>query len=464
MTGVVVAPLWTGFDLGPAPGVRVTPGPGPTLTRGRETVALPTVAAGAWRDLAYGRLTATALREATRGRPADRIAATVALDVLDAGGWLSYHAGGDPPALVAWRRGTATLPPPPADPAAETFGLSRFCHVVARDGDLLATAPAYGFDVAVRDHRLWRILSLLARPRRPAELTDADDGDLLAAAWPLLLATGVVVATGVEDRPPLRYWEPADLLAHGESREGLRRKPFGGTYRFAEPQPEPVRPPSTDQRVDLPSPAPGALPEGHLFRVLAERRSVRRGGAEPITLGQLGEFLHRCARTTAEYHTDHGVVRTRPYPSGGAIHELDLTLVVHRVAGLDPGGYAYRPAEHRLDRLPAAGAPERRLLDDAAVSTMRTAPPDVLVLIGADLPRLAWKYEGIAYALVLKHVGVLMQTMYLVATAMRLAPCAVGGGDAAQAALLTRLDPFARPVVGEFILGSGPDDDTDPTE
>ena len=51
-------------------------------------------------------------------------------------------------------------------------------------------------------------------------------------------------------------------------------------------------------------------------------------------------------------------------------------------------------------------------------------------ILAARFPRIAWKYESIAYALTLKHVGVLYQTMYLTATAMGLAPCAIGGGDA----------------------------------
>jgi SagB-type dehydrogenase family enzyme len=61
-----------------------------------------------------------------------------------------------------------------------------------------------------------------------------------------------------------------------------------------------------------------------------------------------------------------------------------------------------------------------------------------------------------AYALVLKHVGVLCQTMYLVATAMGLAPCALGTGDSDLFAYATGLDYVAESSVGEFALGSRP--------
>ncbi len=53
-------------------------------------------------------------------------------------------------------------------------------------------------------------------------------------------------------------------------------------------------------------------------------------------------------------------------------------------------------------------------------------PPQVLISVTARFRRLSWKYGGLAYRLVMLHVGVLMQSLYLVCTAMRLAPCALG--------------------------------------
>jgi hypothetical protein len=46
--------------------------------------------------------------------------------------------------------------------------------------------------------------------------------------------------------------------------------------------------------------------------------------------------------------------------------------------------------------------------------------------------------------------------MYCVATAMGLAPCALGAGDPAAFAAATGLDPLGEGTVGEFILGSRP--------
>jgi SagB-type dehydrogenase family enzyme len=61
-----------------------------------------------------------------------------------------------------------------------------------------------------------------------------------------------------------------------------------------------------------------------------------------------------------------------------------------------------------------------------------------------------------AYALILKHVGVLYQTMYLAATAMSLAPCGIGCGDSDLFARAAGTDYYAETSVGEFLLGSKP--------
>jgi SagB-type dehydrogenase family enzyme len=132
-----------------------------------------------------------------------------------------------------------------------------------------------------------------------------------------------------------------------------------------------------------------------------------------------------------------------------------LYAAVNACANLEPGLYHYDPARHRLTRLCGRTAEVAFLLRDAAGST--GTPEDnlqVLLILAARFGRLAWKYESLAYALTLKHVGVLFQTMYLAATAMGLAPCAVGGGDADLFARAAGTDYRAETSVGEFLLGS----------
>jgi len=77
-----------------------------------------------------------------------------------------------------------------------------------------------------------------------------------------------------------------------------------------------------------------------------------------------------------------------------------------------------------------------------------------LLVLAARFQRVQWKYRMVSYALILKHVGVLQQTMYLVATAMGLGACALGGGDADRFAEATGLNYYEEGSVGELMLGS----------
>jgi SagB-type dehydrogenase family enzyme len=95
------------------------------------------------------------------------------------------------------------------------------------------------------------------------------------------------------------------------------------------------------------------------------------------------------------------------------------------------------------------------MMRDAASCARMPGVPQVVVTLASRFGRLSWKYEGIAYATTLKNVGVLYEVMYLTATAMGLAPCALGAGDSAAFARATGLDPLVESSVGEFMLGAG---------
>jgi SagB-type dehydrogenase family enzyme len=168
---------------------------------------------------------------------------------------------------------------------------------------------------------------------------------------------------------------------------------------------------------------------------------------------QLAEFLHRCARTS-DHPTPYGDRPRRAYPGGGGVHELELYVVAHQVAGLAPGTYHYDGYGHRLERVDRQAGAEGILLDAARSMSGAGARPQVLVLVTARFEQLMWVYEGLAYALILKNLGVLMQTMYLVATAMGLGGCALGSSAPRAFQRITGADPLSEDVVGEFMLGT----------
>jgi SagB-type dehydrogenase family enzyme len=149
---------------------------------------------------------------------------------------------------------------------------------------------------------------------------------------------------------------------------------------------------------------------------------------------------------------------TRPYPSGGSAYELELYLAVANCGGLARGFYHYDADRHAL--VPISGPSPELDAQLAAAEFAMDAPgaPQILITIAARFNRISWKYSSIAYALILKDVGVLLQTLYLMATDMGLGGCAIGSINIDLFAKMTGLEFHIEGPVGQFALGRGAPD------
>jgi SagB-type dehydrogenase family enzyme len=349
----------------------------------------------------------------------------------------------------------------------QRYVLSRFAYC-RRDGDtLLVESPRTHARVILRHRHAATVLAELAQPRSSRDLEQAvpEIPAEIATAFLRLLRladlVSVVDADGHDAESSdtaLAQWEFHDLLFHARSRQGRHDYPYGGTFPFVgtiEPLPV-VKPTMSDQTIPLYRPDLDQLCESDqpFTGVLERRRSIREYGAAPITDRQLGEFLYRSARVKEIIPTDADTLSRRPYPAGGAIYELELYAVVRACTNIPAGIYHYAPREHQLCKIQEPNRYVDTLLELAWITAARHDQPQVQLVITARFQRVAWKYRSMAYALILKHVGVLYQTMYLVATAMDLAPCALGGGDSDLFAVAAGLDYYAEAAVGEFLIGS----------
>jgi SagB-type dehydrogenase family enzyme len=122
--------------------------------------------------------------------------------------------------------------------------------------------------------------------------------------------------------------------------------------------------------------------------------------------------------------------------------------------GVARGFYWYDSMNHALSLIREANRDTESMLLEASRSAGGHSCPQILIILAARFQRVSWKYQSIAYALILKNVGVIYATMYLVATAMGLAPCALGGGDSDCFTKLSGTDYLKETSVGEFLLGS----------
>ena len=363
---------------------------------------------------------------------------------------------------------------PPLVYLDRSYLLSRFAYLRREAASMILESPLAHCRIILDDERTLAVIGALTKPATAQEVSERVNC-LSAEAVGLLLnlfaSAGMIQESGNDgserESPAVSSWEFHDLLFHTRSRKGRCDAPFGATYRLAgrlEP-PHAVKPRVNSESYELYRPDLALSPKDDppLAEVMERRRSLRNYDDHPLTARQLGEFLYRVARVKdnreVEMETPSGPVRmtfvSRPYPSGGALYELEFYIAVCACDGLSPGLYHYDGQQHRLVRMREQRAEVEQMLADAAASAeIPTERVQVLIILAARFQRLAWKYASIAYALILKHVGVVYQTMYLTATAMNLAPCALGGGDADLFARAACTDYYEETSVGEFLLGS----------
>lgn len=354
------------------------------------------------------------------------------------------------------------------------YRLSRFTTVSADGSGLTARTPLATVAVAFADSRLAGVLVPAAAAgctgTEVAALAGLDQQTAAAVLDELLTARILVSPAEYEaelSQPPKAVWAADELSLHDRARSGRHALPIGGTFRFRDQFPsEPLQRARPDREGALAAAAGHALPvpdldlisqtDPSLTEVITRRRSIRsHDDARPITAGQLAEFLYRVQHTSQVRELDDGQeVGNRPYASGGQLCELEVYPLISECAGMAAGLYRYDSVAHQLVLLAPPHPAAQRMLAQARAAAIMQAPPQVLLVITARVQRLLWKYEGMGYALVLKNAGVLTGLMYLVATAMDLAPCALGSGDSAAFALLSGLDPLVEPSVADFALGS----------
>lgn len=348
----------------------------------------------------------------------------------------------------------------------EALQLSRFAILHRRDEALVLESPLAAVRVELSARAAGLVMGFV-NARMPDDVTGADtDPDAVLTLVAALAAGGFLVPLGDdglldEDRDPvMSQWELHDLLLHARTRTERVDDPRGGTFRFADQRPAPaaLRHPVGSPAIALPRPDLDRLitDDVPFARVMEERVSRRR--LKTMDAGTLGEFLFRTVRVRHQIPAGddpRGYPRTdRPHPAAGGMHELITYLAISDCDGIPAGLYRYDPVGHGLDLVTASGPAVDRLLDDARGAAAAERTPPVLVILAADFTRLSWKYEGIAYALTLKNVGVVFCAMQLVATAMGLGSCPLGGGDSDAFSIAAGLHPLEETSVGELMLGS----------
>jgi SagB-type dehydrogenase family enzyme len=358
---------------------------------------------------------------------------------------------------------------------ADVLVLSRFAYLRRRGNEMVLESPRAGALFKICDPKIATAIAMLSSPQQIKQLRRQDGFpgvELLALLVDCQILFKIDAASQSGLRPAegddnLVLWDFHDLLFHTRSTEGRHGNPLGGVYPYAgviSPLPA-VRPRWPGKKIDLRKfAAAHSQPISPVAKLLRERHSTRSfDDQRPITLAELSRFLDSTARVLSRGKSridlaDAGPVieyAVRPYPSAGASYELELYLAVNKCEGLARGFYHYDAGGHTLVLI-GPGTPEfEALLTGAEFAMDAPAAPQILITIAARFGRISWKYSSIAYALILKDVGVLMQTLYMTATDMGLGGCAIGITNIDLFAKMTGIEFYIEGPVGQFAIGRG---------
>src|SRR6478672_314575 len=351
------------------------------------------------------------------------------------------------------------------DEQQQPLTLSRFAFLRQENQQFVLESPLSKAKIILLDWRATALIAKLAQLDSSFTLeTLADsliDPEIARSLIQLLIATGMISLE--PESEALAEWQFHNLLFHRQTRSSRLddvRKSKMPQFEDSE-RSHFVKPSMNNQVISLEKPHLEALAKTDisLTQAIESRQSIREYDNQPITLHQLGEFLYRCARVKEVYTHEEdlmniGECTKRPYPCGGGLYELEIYPVINKCQGLDAGLYHYQPLSHSLYVIADWNPEVEAFIFDAWKSTGQQDVPQVLFIITARFGRLFWKYYAIGYGLILKHIGVLFQTFYLVATAMQLAPSAIGGGNSEQFCKVAALNEYEESSVGEFSLGS----------
>ena len=366
--------------------------------------------------------------------------------------------------------------------AQKEFKLSIFASIEPCLDGLDITTPLSPTTLRLQDHRLYPLIQKLVSPCTTESIRAFLPEDLCIQyrnIISLLLSSGVVGICNANNNAEIDQdainagWNRQDLSFHGRTRG-----------HFVDRHKEELLPRAIDRKsapakhrriilstVSLPKPSINNQ-NSNFYQIIQTRQTIRAYNSEPVTAKGLGSLLWYSMHTREEITCDPTLPRSyegllRPVASAGGLHSIELYLCIKQCIGISPGFYHYDSFDHTLGKMSDLNKPCQSMLEMAVNTTCRAPQaasvspsqgqqPDVLIVMATRYERNASLHSetGLAYALILKDAGSIYQQLYLVATALGLAPCGLSFGSSELFEQVSGISGKVECSVGEFMIGN----------
>jgi SagB-type dehydrogenase family enzyme len=173
-----------------------------------------------------------------------------------------------------------------------------------------------------------------------------------------------------------------------------------------------------------------------LTKLLMTRHSVRELSDKALSLEQLSNILWAGQGINAS-----GKKRTTA--SARATYPLKIYVMVKNVTNVEPGIYLYDPKDSKLTAVPK-GEKKTDVVTNAVKQDWIAKAPAV-ILIAYAKPDKDLGEKTVMFVSV--EAGAVMQNVYLMAVALGLGTCAVGGYDAKSTKEFFLLKPEEEPIL-----------------
>lgn len=233
----------------------------------------------------------------------------------------------------------------------------------------------------------------------------------------------------IENSLGMLYHENSKFTEFGFRIETESIERFASKY-IAERSSQPFKQYPGAKSFDL-SPYSKLAPQAGLVEILTRRRSVREYDKDyKISLNELTQLLYHSYGVTAKskikmFDID-GHIGMRNVPSGGALYPLEIYVVVLN-SHITPGLYHYRVDNNSLELIKEGVFFECLLKIIHAEPYVSLSSASAVIFTTGLIERLIIKYGDRGYRFMMIEAGMVGQTISLLAEAVNLGSCMLGG-------------------------------------